>query len=152
VSDYDDDDDDELVPLVEGELDDDEAYARWVTHPLGAYLVELAAAHISTRDDDGEVFVGKLRRDSGIIEFFAADAARQGRIDQWLLAEQRRGTGLRGQSRPVPMPTRDQWAGMQSAARVRRKRTSRPPQPARRTSRPALPATRDRSDKSDKED
>jgi hypothetical protein len=85
------------------------------------------------------VFVGKLRRDSGIIEFFAADATRRGRIDQWLLAEQNRGTGIRGQGRPVPMPTKDQWAGMQSAARVRR--TSRPAQPAqprRRTSRPAL--------------
>lgn len=145
----DDDDDFEDAPLVEAEVDDDDAYEEWAAHPLGQFLTELVMAHIDARESDGIPFVGKAHPDSGTVEFYITDDAKRNRVDRWLTGEQVRGTGIRGRSVAVPKPTREQFTAMQSEAKVRRKRTSRRPAlPSKRTSRPP----QDRANKRGEED
>jgi len=140
------DDDYEVLPLVEAELDDDAAYEEWASHPISAYLLELVGAHLEARDSDAITATCNVHRSSGVIEFFCADDARRADLDRWLVGEQLRSTGIQGRTHALPRPTRDQFNSMRAEATVRKRRTSRPAQPQRRTSRPALPA--DRSDKS----
>jgi len=128
-------DDYEDAPLVETDLDDDAAYEEWAAHPLAQYLTELVMAHIEARESDGIPVVALIQPDSGVVDFFASDDAKRVRVDRWLAGEQSRATGIRGRTFAVPKPTRDQFQAMQSEARVRRKRTSRPVLP-KRTSRP----------------
>ena len=142
-----DDDDYEDAPLVEAQLDDDDAYAEWAAHPLSGYLTELVMAHIDAREDDSLPVVGRIARDSGLIELYCVDDQKRLRVDRWAAAETTRGTGVRIKSVAVPRPTREQWGAMQSEATVRRRRTSRPAL-AKRTSRPS----QDRADKRGEEE
>jgi hypothetical protein len=145
----DDDDNEEfsLIPVDESALVDDEAYDTWLAHPLNQHVLELAAAAMHAQEHGGDLLVTHLDRELGVQTFFVIDEALRLRTDQWLHDEALRGARFRSRTARVPKPSRDAFREIADAARVRRKRTSRP---AKRTSRPAIEAANKRPEEEKK--